>query len=194
MPARAAAGFAALLALGGTAVYGCCRRRAWATAAGWPVLTLFVYTNLAVPIGMEDFRPRDGYRHYEPDKSIHPAYPLKLSARDLARFGLLYLDGGMWDGERLISQDWIDFVRTPAPATAELGNQYGGQWWLVPDDRKGEVPADAYSTAGNRGQYVIVVPSHGLVIVRRGLDWGRQGFDRWDLLREVLRALPQQPL
>jgi hypothetical protein len=48
---RAAAGFAALLALGGTAVYGCCRRRAWAAAAGWPVLTLFVYTNLAVPIG-----------------------------------------------------------------------------------------------------------------------------------------------
>jgi hypothetical protein len=60
----------------------------------------------------------------------------------------------------------------------------------VPDDRKGEVPADAYSTAGNRGQYVIVVPSHDLVIVRRGLDFGKQGFNRWDLLREVLKAFP----
>jgi CubicO group peptidase (beta-lactamase class C family) len=112
------------------------------------------------------------------------------NARDLARFGLLYLNGGLWQGERLLSRAWIDFVRTPAPAAAVRGNDYGGQWWLVPDERKGEVPADAYSTAGNRGQYVIVDPSHELVIVRRGLDHGKQGFDRWDLLREVLKAVP----
>ncbi|MFQ5742999.1 MAG: serine hydrolase domain-containing protein [Acidobacteriota bacterium] len=110
------------------------------------------------------------------------------NARDLARFGMLYLQNGIWHGERLLSQEWIDFVRTPAPSTAERGNFYGGQWWLVPDDRT-DVPKDAYSTAGNRGQYVIVVPSHHLVIVRRGLDWGRQGFDRWDLTREVLKAV-----
>lgn len=112
------------------------------------------------------------------------------NARDLARFGLFYLQDGTWQGERLLSADWIDFVRTPAPAAAARGNDYGGQFWLVPDARKGEVPADAYSTAGNRGQYVIIAPSHDLVIVRRGLDWGAQGFDRWDLLREVLRAIP----
>ena len=110
------------------------------------------------------------------------------NARDLARFGLLYLNGGVWNGERIISEEWIEFVRTPAPATADRGNQYGGQWWLVPDDRT-DVPADAYSTAGNRGQYVVVVPSHDVVIVRRGLDYGRQGFDRWDLTREVLEAI-----
>ena len=109
------------------------------------------------------------------------------NARDLARFGLLYLNGGVWNGERLISEEWIDFVRTPAPSTASMGNQYGGQWWLVPDGRD-DVPSDAYSTAGNRGQYVVVVPSHDLVIVRRGLDYGRQGFNRWDLTREVLKA------
>lgn len=110
------------------------------------------------------------------------------NARDLARFGLLYLHNGLWNGERLLSQNWIDFVRTPAPATAMRGNEYGGQWWLVPDDRM-DVPRDAYSTAGNRGQFVIVVPSHDLVIVRRGLDYGRQGFNRWDLTREVLKAI-----
>lgn len=112
------------------------------------------------------------------------------NARDLARFGLLYLQDGLWNGERVISREWIDFVRTPAPATAQRGNQYGGQWWLVPDDRT-DVPEDAYSTAGNRGQYVIVVPTHDLVIVRRGLDYGRQGFNRWDLAREVLKAFPE---
>lgn len=111
------------------------------------------------------------------------------NARDLARFGLLYLNGGVWNGERILSEEWIDFVRTPAPATARTGHQYGGQWWLVPDNRT-DVPRDAYATAGNRGQYVIVVPSHDLVIVRRGLDYGRQGFDRWDLVREVLKAFP----
>ena len=110
------------------------------------------------------------------------------NARDLARFGLLYLQNGMWDGERLISQDWIDFVRTPAPATVGKGGYYGGQWWLVPEGRD-DVPTDAYSTSGNRGQYTIVVPSHNMVIVRRGLDYGRQGFDRLSLTREVLKAI-----
>ena len=110
------------------------------------------------------------------------------NARDLARLGQLYLQKGVWNGERLLSEEWIDFVRTPAPATAERGNQYGGQWWLVPDDRN-DVPKDAYSMVGNRGQYTIVVPSHNVVIVRRGLDYGRQGFDRWGLTREVLKAI-----
>ncbi len=110
------------------------------------------------------------------------------NARDLARFGLLYLQNGMWDGERLISEDWIDFVRTPAPATAHRGNFYGGQFWLVPDDRE-DVPKTAYAMSGNRGQYVVIVPSHDLVIVRRGLDYGRQGFNRWDLTREVIKAI-----
>ncbi|WP_428276652.1 serine hydrolase domain-containing protein [Candidatus Palauibacter sp.] len=109
------------------------------------------------------------------------------TARDLARFGLLYAQNGMWKDERLISEEWIDFVRTPAPATSETGNFYGGQFWLVPDDRT-DVPKGAYSTAGNRGQFVVIVPSHDVVIVRRGLDYGRQGFDRWDMTREVLKA------
>ncbi len=76
----------------------------------------------------------------------------------------------------------------------ESGRFYGGQWWLPPDERT-DVPQNAYSTAGNRGQYAIVVPSHDLVIVRRGLDWqpGKHSFDRWDLTREVLKAFPDRP-
>jgi CubicO group peptidase (beta-lactamase class C family) len=109
------------------------------------------------------------------------------NARDLARFGLLYLNNGVWSGQRLISEAWIDFVRSPAPASTNRGGRYGAHWWLVPKSRN-DVPKDAYATSGNRGQYVIVVPSKDLVIVRRGLDYGRQGFDKWDLLREVLKA------
>ena len=110
------------------------------------------------------------------------------NARDLARFGLLYLNNGVWNGERLLSEEWIEFTRTPAPATVGKGGQYGGQWWLVPEGRN-DVPKDAASTNGNRGQYTVVVPSHDLVIVRRGLDYGRQGFSQWDMTREVLKAI-----
>ena len=81
---------------------------------------------------------------------------------------LMDAQNGIWQGKRIISEDWIRFVRTPTPASARHGNLYGGQWWLVPDDRTA-IPNDAYATAGNRGQYVIVIPSHDLVIVRRGL-------------------------
>ncbi len=109
------------------------------------------------------------------------------NARDLARFGLLYLNGGTWNGERLISEEWIEFVRTPAPASAVRGNDYGGQFWLVPDDRT-DVPKDAYSTAGNRGQYVIIIPSHDLVIVRRGLDFSRPHMQEWDIAATILTA------
>jgi CubicO group peptidase (beta-lactamase class C family) len=115
------------------------------------------------------------------------------NARDLARLGLLYLQDGMWGRERVLSESWIRFVRTPAPATKALGNHYGGHFWLVPDNRT-DVPKDAYSTNGNRGQYTVIVPSRNLVIVRRGLDYGRQGFNHWDLTREVLKAIrPARP-
>jgi CubicO group peptidase (beta-lactamase class C family) len=89
------------------------------------------------------------------------------NARDLARFGLLYLNNGLWGSQQLVSPDWIDFVRTPAPSTAAIGNVYGGQ-------------------------YLIIVPSHNTIIVRRGLDYGEQGFNRWDLTREVLKAIEPQ--
>ncbi|MEQ8425120.1 MAG: serine hydrolase, partial [Cyclobacteriaceae bacterium] len=115
------------------------------------------------------------------------------NARDLGRLGLLYLNKGKWNGEQILPASWVDFVRTPAPSTAKRGNFYGGQWWLVPDNRD-DVPQDAYSTAGHRGQYTVVLPSYDLVIVRRGLDWlsSEHPFSQWDLTREVLKALPKE--
>ncbi|MCH7903981.1 MAG: serine hydrolase [Armatimonadetes bacterium] len=114
------------------------------------------------------------------------------TARDLARFGLLYMNDGVWNGERLISSQWIEFCRTPAPASSAIGDQYGGQWWLVPTNTTG-VPRDAFVAAGNRGNYVIVIPSKELVIVRRGLDRSARGdrsYRHWDIARQVLTAFP----
>ena len=114
------------------------------------------------------------------------------NARDLARFGLLYLNEGILNGKRIVPESWIRFARTAAPATRNQGRMYGGQFWLVPDDLT-DLPQDAYSTAGSRGQYTIVVPSYDMVIVRRGEDWlSRDTFDNWDLLGEVLKAFPKR--
>jgi len=114
------------------------------------------------------------------------------NARDLARFGLLYLNGGAWHGNRIVPESWIRFARTPAPATRDRGRFYGGQFWLVPDDLT-DVPQDAYSTAGSRGQFTIMIPSYDLVIVRRGEDWlARDEMSNWDLTREVLKAFPER--
>jgi CubicO group peptidase (beta-lactamase class C family) len=114
------------------------------------------------------------------------------NARDLARFGLLYLHEGVWKGERIVPESWIRFARTPAASTRDGGRYYGGQFWLVPDEL-GDLPQDAYSTNGSRGQYTIIIPSYDLVIVRRGEDWLSQfGFSNWDLAREVLKAFPKR--
>jgi CubicO group peptidase (beta-lactamase class C family) len=115
------------------------------------------------------------------------------NARDLARLGLLYLNEGVWNGKRILPESWIRFSRTPAPATASRGRFYGGQFWLVPDDRT-DLPQDAYTTNGNRGQYTMIIPSYDLIIVRRGEDWlpGAHGFPNWDLAREVLKAFPKK--
>jgi CubicO group peptidase (beta-lactamase class C family) len=114
------------------------------------------------------------------------------NARDLARFGLLYLNEGTWNGKRIVPESWIRFARTPAPSTRDLGRIYGGQFWLVPDDFT-DLPQDAYSTAGSRGQFTIIIPSYDLIIVRRGEDWlSRDGFSNWELAREVLKAFPKR--
>ncbi len=149
----------------------------------------FPHRALFSKIGMRSTLPGvDRFGDYVMSSQVY------TNARDLGRFGLLYLQGGVWDGERLLSEAWIEFVRTPAPATEGAGRFYGGQWWLVPDSRT-DVPPDAYATAGNRGQHVVVVPSHDLVIVRRGLDWlpGIHRFPWWDLTREVIKAFPERP-
>ena len=141
-------------------------------------------------LGMHNTTPGvDRFGNYVMSSQVY------TNARDLARLGLLYLNHGIWNGERVLSESWVKFVRTPAPSTRTSGNFYGGQWWLPPDERT-DAPQDAYEMAGHRGQYVIVVPSYDLVIVRRGLDTGsgEQEFPSWDLVERVVRALPVRPL
>ena len=83
--------------------------------------------------------------------------------RDFAKFGLLYLRGGLWEGRELLSPSWVDYARTnnPLPHAPDDG-PYGAHWWL------GIAGDGSFSANGYEGQYIVVVPDLDMVIVRNG--------------------------
>lgn len=110
------------------------------------------------------------------------------TARDLSRLGQLYLNDGVWEGERVLPQGWGRFVSTPSGPQPPTGNfGYGATFWVF--NQSEGVPSDTYAANGNRGQYVVIVPSRGVVIVRRGEDPAGKGFDIAGFTRDVLATL-----
>ncbi len=115
------------------------------------------------------------------------------TARDLAKLGQLYLNDGVWNGERILPEGWRGYVSDPSgpqPEGTDWG--YGAGWWTFrrPEGNAFEgIPDDAFAARGNRGQYVVVVPSRDVVIVRRGEDMVGTRFDIAAFTRDVLAAL-----
>ncbi len=85
-------------------------------------------TKIAKPTGMQDYRPQDG-EYVRGDASIHPAYPIRMSARDLARFALLYLHNGNWAGRQIVPEAWVQ-ASTRAYSRSAFGLGYGYLWWI----------------------------------------------------------------
>ncbi len=112
---------------------------------------------IAEPLGMQDFRVEDV--HYRWDAvSLYPAFPFWISARDLVRFGQLYLQLGTWQGQQVIPEDWIYASTFPfSKAYDDVG--YGLMWWTH--------SSGAYYAHGYRGQFVVVIPDFKVVIVNR---------------------------
>lgn len=109
------------------------------------------------------------------------------TARDWARFGLLHLRDGMWEGERILPAGWVEYVTTPAPAHPEAG--YGGQFWLNRGGALADVPRDAFSARGARGQLTMVVPSLDAVLVRLGHTPSHEDDHHDALAGEILACL-----
>jgi CubicO group peptidase (beta-lactamase class C family) len=114
------------------------------------------------------------------------------SARDWARLGNLYLQDGVWNGERILPDEFVRFVSTLAPAWAADGRPiYGGFFWINGDQRLA-VPENAYYMAGAGGQFTLIIPSHDLVVVRlghfRGAANGVESLN--NALVELLQAVP----
>jgi len=133
---------------------------------------------IAKPLQMEDFKvgncrylTSDDYSSYRStgEVSIHPYYLFRMSARDLARFGLLFLRQGRWRDQQIISADW---VRESTASHSQIGPEsgYGYMWWtgikggLFPHVK---VKGHGFYAAGHRGHRVIVLPYRNLVVVHR---------------------------
>lgn len=152
---------------------------------------------IAAPIGMQDFDPaRDG-RMVDLEPSVHQAYPFRMTARDMARFGQLFLRGGAWGAAQIVPQDWVE-VSTAPISEAGVHGAYGYMWWvsragiLFPNAL---VPAGTYAAMGAGGHYIAVVPAHDAVVVHR-VDTdvpGRMvsGVENGVLLRKILSAAPR---
>ena len=106
------------------------------------------------------------------------------TARDWARFGLLYLHDGVWNGQRILPEGWVKWTTT--------GASYGALWWLNKEEggarRHPQLPVDCYACEGYEGQYVWVVPGSDLVVVRLAREHGRK-LNPDDFLPAVIKAL-----
>jgi CubicO group peptidase (beta-lactamase class C family) len=133
----------------------------------------------------------------EPDASgtfVGSSYTF-ATARDWARFGLLYLQDGVWQGERILPRDWVKYSTTPTPH-APCG-EYGALFWLNagspsdPADRRWPgAPRDAFAATGFQEQKVIIIPSKKLVLVRFGATSDRKAWNTDEFIASVLAALP----
>jgi hypothetical protein len=169
-----------------------------ARATGESVFDLFA-ERIAAPLGMEDFALDDTFSFWEPSHSRYAAPLFRMSARDLARFGLLYLRGGEWNGSRILDPAWIERSWRLHTAFDEgsrygAGNGFGYLWWIHPGQEDAATAferRDVYLTRGSDGQVLAVVPAMALVVVHQtDSENGREvGFTAAvELIDRILRA------
>jgi CubicO group peptidase (beta-lactamase class C family) len=144
----------------------------------------FPYDELLHPLGM--YHTRMETDHLGNFVGSSQTY---TTARDLTRFGMLLASDGVWNGKRLLPEGWVKFSSTPAPTRAPAAGQpgYGAQFWLL--DQMPGVPPGTFTTAGNKGQFVTVVPGHDLVIVRIGVDPLGKRWAQDQLVATIVQAL-----
>jgi hypothetical protein len=127
-------------------------------------------SRIADPIGMEDFSVSNCYYQFEDSLSMHPAYSFRMSARDMARFGVLYQKNGNWKGNQIIPADWINESTTTysvLDSTAGIG--YGYMWYTIPDGSAFAqlIGASGFYHTGVGVHIVIILPELKLVLVER---------------------------
>ena len=105
------------------------------------------------------------------------------TALDFAKFGLLYLRGGQWEGSRLVNQSWCDTAQIPLSTDADSGNHYSWQWWVTGDE------FGSYWANGYEGQSITVVPALDAVVVRLGKTDATQYPALREWRHDLLRAL-----
>ena len=146
---------------------------------------------LLTPLGMESAMPEFDAAGTFVGSSFFYATP-----RDFARFGLLYLRDGIWDGTRILPEGWVDFARTPGPAGNMKG--YGAGWWIglgrppIGEDADADGPVPSiFRASGRGGQAIVIVPEKDLVLVHLGNNEGgisNRALGEW--MARVIDAFP----
>jgi CubicO group peptidase (beta-lactamase class C family) len=132
-------------------------------------------TDLAIPLGMEDFKKEDQKMLGDRKKSKHLAYHMWFSTRDMARLGYLMLREGNWNGQQIISKNWVnEMIRIHTPREQMHPNKmrdgdvsYGYMWWIFDNPKLGNLYDGAYTAAGYFGQFITVIPRLDLVIAHK---------------------------
>jgi CubicO group peptidase (beta-lactamase class C family) len=146
------------------------------------------------PLGMEDWRVSDGYFHHERDKSKYPAYPFRMSARDAARFGLLFAREGLWGEQRILSRHWVRRSAALYSIDSDVMG-YGFMWWVLREPRFARHGMFAALGVGN--QMIAALPDSDLVIVNRANTYEGEGTPTpalLDLVEQVLAARTGSPV
>ena len=120
---------------------------------------------IADRIGMEDFLLRNCSCRYEKELSQHPAYIFKMSARDMARFGLLYMNYGKWNGEEIVPEKWIRESTRSYSFKCLNGDDYGYLWSIIPET---DFPGGGFYHTGFNNHFLGILPGEELVLVYRG--------------------------
>lgn len=129
-------------------------------------------------IGMRSAKPR-----FDTSGTFIGSSFVFANARDFARFGLLYLRGGVWEGERLVPAEWISYARTPTHVRPCPGD-YGAHWWLSLDG------TGTFSANGFQGQYIVCSPERDVVVVRLGISQPEHRLGVVTGLAEIVRSFP----
>ncbi len=134
---------------------------------------------IAIPLGMEDFKLEDT-EYNRGRTSIHPAYPFRMTARDLARFGCLYARQGHWRDRQIVPADWVrQSTRSSSDASRQFlpGDGYGYMWWVRPK---------YFFAWGVGGHYVAIVPERDLVVVNTDAPGKRVSGEEFAHLMELI--------
>ena len=137
------------------------------TASGQSIGDAF-YQKVAVPSGMQDFTSGD-VEYVLEDASVHPAATFRMTALDLSRFGLIMLNGGLWNGVQIIPANWVS-ESTRVSSDLGMFGGYGYSWWVAAHGDhlpRLQFPDGAYSARGSGEQMVLIIPSINAVWVHR---------------------------
>jgi CubicO group peptidase (beta-lactamase class C family) len=142
----------------------------------------FVNTQLFNKIGIPD-----AIMEADPQGNLVGSSYLYATARDYARFGLLYLNDGIFNSERILPEGWVKYTTTAASAS---NGEYGAFFWLNKSKKYPSAPEDMYSCEGHDGQYIYILPSHDLVVVVLGYSpRSKGGIDCDRLLKDIIGTL-----